>query len=415
MIQDSHQCNYEHQQMKLNWEHWWFDLLGGCFGIAIALGLVRFDFGIIGSLMADAKWITVEDIGKLAAINMFGYLAGCIQQSYVKSREASIRYVLTAIITIIASIILEGRLINFTSQSILRLTCGWGAAHVVSGLPTLALERVPDQWRRKSTGLIMCGGGVGSLLGAIAIGLFSPTSAPSSWNVLAILTIILSLPTFKLVTRNRRQPASVSATSSELSQNEQKKISKMGSKPLILVIILGFAMMQVGQVPAILYEPLVAIKQVGLTPMMSSSVDSLFGIGLIIGGLIPSIAPSKLTTRLFLALISIIGLLGVILFGASENVFILSASIFLIGVWDMMTGTLTFDRLGQLCNEDDQRRSWSTATSIGALGFIIFSSATASLAKQNIDIILILGIAAVAIQFTLEWIQYSISRKQEWQ
>ena len=81
----------------------------------------------------------------------------------------------------------------------------------------------------------------------------------------------------------------------------------------------------------------------------------------------------------------------------------------------MMTGTLTFDRLGQLCNEDDQRRSWSTATSIGALGFIIFSSATASLAKQNIDIILILGIAAVAIQFTLEWIQYSISRKQEWQ
>ena len=66
--------------MKLNWNHWSIDLLGGCFGIAIALGLVRFDFGIIGSLMADAKWIDVEDIGKLAAINMFGYLAGCINR-----------------------------------------------------------------------------------------------------------------------------------------------------------------------------------------------------------------------------------------------------------------------------------------------------------------------------------------------
>ena len=399
--------------MKLDWKHWWFDLLGGCFGIAIALGLVRFDFGIIGSLMAEAKWIGVEDIGKLAAINMFGYLAGCIQQSYIKSREASIKYVFTAIIAIISSILLEGRLINLTSQSIFRLISGWGAAHIVSGLPTLALERVPDQWRRKATGLIMCGGGIGSLLGAVAIGLFSPTSAPSSWNVLAILTIVLSLPTLKLVTRNQRHTTTDNAATSDLSPKRINKPGRVKSKLIILVIILGFAMMQVGQVPAILYEPLVAINQVKLTPMLSSSVDSLFGIGLIVGGLIPSLAPSKLTTKLFLPLISIIGLLGVILFGVSGNVFMLSASIFLVGVWDMMTGTLTFDRLGQLCNEEEQRRSWSIATSIGALGFIIFSSATASLSKNNLDLILILGIVAVAIQLTLEWIQYAISREKE--
>ena len=399
--------------MKLDWEHWWLDLLGGCFGIAIALGLVRFDFGIIGSLMADAKWIAVEDIGKLAAINMFGYLAGCIQQSSIKSRETSIRYVFTAIITIIASIILEGRFINFTSQSILRLLCGWGAAHVVSGLPTLALERVPDQWRRKATGLIMCGGGVGSLLGALAIGLFSPTSATSAWNVLAVLTIVLSLPTLRLVTRNKQHKAADDTTDSEPDQNGQTRSGRTVSKRLILVIVLGFAMMQVGQVPAILYEPLVAIKQIGMTATMSSSIDSLFGVGLIIGGLTPSLVPSKLTTKSFLPLISIIGLLGVILFGVSANIFILSSSMFLIGVWDMMTGTLTFDRLGQLCNEDAQRRSWSIATSTGALAFIIFSSATAQLSRDNLDLILMLGIAAVAIQFALEWSQYSISRKQE--
>jgi hypothetical protein len=169
--------------------------------------------------------------------------------------------------------------------------------------------------------------------------------------------------------------------------------------------------MQIGQVPAILYEPLVAIKKIGLTPMMSSSVDSLFGIGLIIGGLIPTLASSKLTTRLFLPVISSVGLLGVILFGLSEDALMLSSSIFLIGVWDMMTGTLTLDRLGQLCNEDTQRRAWSVATSIGALGFIIFSSATAQLSRHNLDLILILGIAAVAVQFVLESIQYSISSK----
>ena len=398
--------------ITLNWDHWWLDLLGGCCGIAIALGLVRFDFGIIGNLMADAEWIDLEDIGKLAAINMFGYLAGCIQQAYTKSREASIRSIRIAIIVIIASIILEGRFIHFTSQSILRLLCGWGAAHLVSGLPTLALERVPSQWRRKATGLIMCGGGIGSLFGAIAIGLFSPTSAPSAWNILAMLTMVLSLPTFKLVTRNQRVQATNSAADSGQQQDDHGCTNRQKLNVLISIIILGFALMQVGQVPAILYEPLVAIKKIGLTPMMSSSVDSLFGIGLMIGGLIPTLASSKLTTRLFLPVISSVGLLGIILFGLSEDLLMLSSSIFLIGVWDMMTGTLTLDRLGQLCDEDAQRRAWSAATSIGALGFIIFSSATAQLSRQNLELILILGIAAVAVQFVLESIQYSMSSKQ---
>ena len=229
--------------ITLNWDHWWLDLLGGCCGIAIALGLVRFDFGIIGNLMADAKWIDLEDIGKLAAINMFGYLAGCIQQAYTKSREASIRSIRIAIIVIIASIILEGRFIHFTSQSILRLLCGWGAAHLVSGLPTLALERVPSQWRRKATGLIMCGGGIGSLFGAIAIGLFSPTSAPSAWNILAMLTMVLSLPTFKLVTRNKRMQATDSAADSGHQQDDHGCTYRQKLNVLIPVIILGFALM----------------------------------------------------------------------------------------------------------------------------------------------------------------------------
>ena len=399
--------------MKFNLNHWSVDLLGGCSGIAIALGLVRFDFGLIGSLMADAQWIDVEDIGKLAAINMFGYLAGCIQQAYIKNREVSIKYVRIAIITIIGSIILEGQLIHFASQSILRLLCGWGAAHVVSGIPTLALERVPEQWQRKATGLIMCGGGVGSLIGAVCIGLLAPRSAALAWNVLAVLTITLSLPILKLVTRKRESQTADWKSVSETDQNTKQGSRTKKTKQLISLIVLGFALMQVGQVPVILYEPLVAIHKIGLNPVVSSNIDSLFGIGLIIGGLIPTVAPQQLTTRLFLPLISAVGLLGVVLFGLSNNIALLSTSVFLIGLWDMMTGTLTLDRLGQLCDEDRQRRAWSTATSVGALGFILFSSATAHLSNHNIDLILKLGIVAVAAQLILELAQYSLSSDEK--
>ena len=248
--------------MKAIRAHWSFDLLGGCFGIAIALGLVRFDFGIIGNLMADAQWIDVEDIGTLAAINMAGYLTGCIQQATIKSRETSIRYVRFAMITIIASIVLEGQSTSFTSQSVLRLLCGWGAAHVVSGLPTLALERVPERWRRKATGLIMSGGGIGSLLGAVCIGFFAPESAPSAWNVLAALTVVLSLPTLALLKRRKQLPKSAIEPLTDSAKKTTSYFNKRELNQLILIIILGFALMQVGQVPVVLYEPLIAIDRI---------------------------------------------------------------------------------------------------------------------------------------------------------
>lgn len=392
--------------MKIDFDHWSFDLLGGCFGIAIGLGLVRFDFGIIGSLMVDANWINIDDIGKLAAINMLGYLAGSIQQAFTKSRQASIRLILIALIVIIFSIVLEGRFIHFISQSIFRLLCGWAAAHLCTGLPSLALEHVPPKWRRQSAGLVMCGGGIGALLGAVAIGVFSSTSAPSSWNVLALLTVILSLPTFKLLSRNFQLHATLQKTNSKTVREVKSKRKDRNYRISILFIILGFSFMQVGQVPVILYEPLVAIKEIGLSPAVASNIDGLFGFGLILGGLIPSMISSKLTTKSLLPIISLFGLFGVILFGISRNTSMLSISIFLIGAWDMMIGTLTFDRLGQLCDDELHRRSWALSTCIGSLGFITFSAATSQLSSNNIGLILVLGIFAVAIHALLEFAQY---------
>ena len=391
--------------MRFSFDHWSFDLLGGCFGIAIGLGLVRFDFGIVGSLMVDAKWINIEDIGKLAAINMLGYLAGAIQQACIKRRQISSRFVFTGLIVIMISIILEGRYINLTSQSILRLLCGWGAAQLVAGLPSLALERVPPNWRRQATGLIMSGGGVGALLGAVAIGTFSPTSAPTAWNVLALLTAFLSLPTIKLMFTNFKLQANCTKSNFKAASDVKSKSKSRSLGLSILFIITGFVFMQIGQVPVILYEPLIAIKKIGLTPIVSSNVDGLFGFGLIMGGLIPSMTTSRLTTKAFLPLISLFGLLGVILFGATQHASTLSISILLIGVWDMMIGALTIDRLGQLCNEELQRRYWAFATSFGSLGFIIFSTSTSQLSATNINLVLTLGIVAVVIHALLEFMQ----------
>ena len=96
-----------------------------------------------------------------------------------------------------------------------------------------------------------------------------------------------------------------------------------------------------------------------------------------------------------------------------SNIFELSISILLIGVWDMMTGTLTYHRFGQICSKSTQRRAWATATSVGAIGFILFSSSTSQFSGSNINLILNLGILAVAIQFILEITQYALSVKEK--
>ena len=70
-----------------------------------------------------------------------------------------------------------------------------------------------------------------------------------------------------------------------------------------------------------------------------------------------------------------------------------------------MIGALTIDRLGQLCNEELQRRYWAFATSFGSLGFIIFSTSTSQLSATNINLVLTLGIVAVVIHALLEFMQ----------
>ena len=63
---------------------WNFDVFSGACGIGIALGMVRFDFGILGRMMVESGWITPAGISCLAGINVSEYLLECLHQSAEK-------------------------------------------------------------------------------------------------------------------------------------------------------------------------------------------------------------------------------------------------------------------------------------------------------------------------------------------
>ena len=97
---------------------WYFDVFSGACGIGIGLGMVRFDFGILGRMMVDNGWITPAGIGDLAGINMAGYLLGCFHQSQLKSHRSVVELLMIALLLVNVSLWFESVSFGFLSQAI---------------------------------------------------------------------------------------------------------------------------------------------------------------------------------------------------------------------------------------------------------------------------------------------------------
>ncbi len=381
---------------------WYLDVVAGACGIGIALGIVRFDFGILGSLMVADGWIASDGIGKLAGINMAGYLLGCIHQSKLNNHHSVVKTLIVSLLLLNLSLWMESIPSGLFGQGIFRLISGWGAAHIVIAIPSLALANVPVKLRRNCTAIIMSGGGIGALIVALAIGNLS-NNAILAWIVLSISATLFSFPVLSLLLRHKVN----SRKKNELifSGVEPSEAPHWKNPVLIIFVILGFVLMQVGQVPIVLYEPILAFKKLGLDSAMSSNSQSLFGLGLALGALTTAFVPRAIPTKLLLPAVSLLGLFGGGLFWKSslEATFFLSVCI--IGFWDMTIGTLTYDRLGQFSQGNQHRHLWAMATMLGGIGFVVFSSSTAQLAEKHLNEILMMGFIVIFFQFIAEVLQ----------
>ena len=131
----------------------------------------------------------------------------------------------------------------------------------------------------------------------------------------------------------------------------------------------------------------------------------MFGLGLALGAIMTALVPRAIPTRLLLPAVSLLALLGGLMFwkGSSEIIFFFSVCI--IGFWDMSTGTLTYDRLGQFSQGHHHRHLWAMATMLGGIGFIVFSSSTAKIVDKYLNLMLIVGSIVVAFQVVAKILQ----------
>ena len=376
-------------------------IFAGACAIAISVGLIRADFGVVAGLMVEDGWLKPHDIGVLAGLNMVGYLLGSFHQSQIREQLELKRCLLIAVIAAILSLGLASFNSGLIGEAVLRVTAGWSAGHLLSGSPSLALSGIPVQLQRRASAAILGGGGGGTVLGASAISLFQPPTATTGWGTLAVLNLILAGPVIWLIRTQRLQEfeakkIKAGSASMAVTRTEQRRV--------LLISLLGFGIFLAGagRVPMFVYGPLVAESLLNITGSFGILSIGLAGLGALTASFCLISLPRSITTHLLLPLAAAIGLLGSFLYVMSASLSTLLVSGFLLGAWGVSISSLTLAQLNTIAPVTARRRLWSLFTTLQALAFLLFSMFTAPFADQRLPLLLEIGMMVLIVQFAIE-------------
>ena len=376
-------------------------IFAGACAIAISVGLIRADFGVVAGLMVEDGWLKPHDIGVLAGLNMVGYLLGSFHQSQIREQLELKRCLLIAVIAAILSLGLASFNSGLIGEAVLRVTAGWSAGHLLSGSPSLALSGIPVQLQRRASAAILGGGGGGTVLGASAISLFQPPTATTGWGTLAVLNLILAGPVIWLIRTQRLQEfeakkIQAGSASMAVTRTEQRRV--------LLISLLGFGIFLAGagRVPMFVYGPLVAESLLNITGSFGILSIGLAGLGALTASFCLISLPRSITTHLLLPLAAAIGLLGSFLYVMSASLSTLLVSGFLLGAWGVSISSLTLAQLNTIAPVTARRRLWSLFTTLQALAFLLFSMFTAPFADQRLPLLLEIGMMVLIVQFAIE-------------
>lgn len=115
-------------------------IFAGACAIALGLGVVRFDFAALGRQMLESGWVDPASIGRLAGLNLAGYVLGCLHHTQIRSGAGLRRVLSLSLAMTVASLWLEALGLSGGWQGLWRLLAGWASGHLMAGVPAQALR-----------------------------------------------------------------------------------------------------------------------------------------------------------------------------------------------------------------------------------------------------------------------------------
>ena len=382
--------------------HWWRLIAGAC-ALGLGLGLARFDFAILARQMLTAGWLESGGIARLGGLNTLGYLLGSLHHSRLRDSRSARAVLYAAVVAVVGSLALDSLRAPAGWDASWRILAGWGSGHLMAGIPPIALAHLSGQPRRRATGFVMSGAGLGAMIGSLVVGATAPQAPAVAGGVVAVIGAVLSLPVLWLLGSPCADPVPATREGAAVGvpPTKQRPVCRRAKFGLTA----GYALLGAAQVPVVLYVPLIMSRRLDLSPALSSASLTVFGIGCVVGAFGATVCPKALPTRWLLPMASIAGLTGSVSLLLGTNVATLNLASFLSGAWIWLMVAFTYDRLLELVASTQARSEWAWMTSLLGMGFMLFSLLCSPLAVHQLPVVLAMASILAATHVVMELMQ----------
>ena len=382
----------------------YFDVFAATCALGIGIGLERTQFAALAELMVQSKWIATESIGLLAGFHLAGYIVGCIHQTTLKSEIQSLTMIRLGLFVCVVSFFVEPIITIMGWQILWRMLAGWGAAHLVTGLPGFATRNLDGIERRRSTAFIFAGGGISALIAAVLVSAISSPSPLNSWILTGVVSVFFGLPILSSVNAGINEELAGYRTREKLDENLAKPSQSSDfswTAGLYFLAITTF-LFGAAQVSVITYFPIFISTKFNLTSAVSASFFSMFGLGYMVGAIVAGFMPKKWSTDSILIASAFVGVIGSFLTVLGFNVYIATIGCFLFAFWNGSMIGLIVARLRELVGQLATRKAWAIFSFLLSIGYIIYTFASSYLTKYSISTVIWVGFALTAAQlFTM--------------
>ena len=382
----------------------YFDVFAATCALGIGIGLERTQFAALAELMVQSKWIATESIGLLAGFHLAGYIVGCIHQTTLKSEIQSLTMIRLGLFVCVVSFFVEPIITIMGWQILWRMLAGWGAAHLVTGLPGFATRNLDGIERRRSTAFIFAGGGISALIAAVLVSAISSPSPLNSWILTGVVSVFFGLPILSSVNAGINEELAGYRSREKLDENLAKPSQSSDfswTAGLYFLAITTF-LFGAAQVSVITYFPIFISTKFNLTSAVSASFFSMFGLGYMVGAIVAGFMPKKWSTDSILIASAFVGVIGSFLTVLGFNVYIATIGCFLFAFWNGSMIGLIVARLRELVGQLATRKAWAIFSFLLSIGYIIYTFASSYLTKYSISTVIWVGFALTAAQlFTM--------------
>lgn len=382
----------------------YFDVFAATCALGIGIGLERTQFADLAELMVQSKWIATESIGLLAGFHLAGYIVGCIHQTTLKSEIQSLTMIRLGLFVCVVSFFVEPIITIMGWQILWRMLAGWGAAHLVTGLPGFATRNLDGIERRRSTAFIFAGGGISALIAAVLVNAISSPSPLNSWILTGVVSVFFGLPILSSVNTGINEELAGYRTREKLDENLSKPSlsSDFGWTAGLYFLAITTFLFGAAQVSVITYFPIFISTKFNLTSAVSASFFSMFGLGYMVGAIVAGFMPKKWSTDSILIASAFVGVIGAFLTVLGFNVYIATIGCFLFAFWNGSMIGLIVARLRELVGQLATRKAWAIFSFLLSIGYILYTFASSYLIKYSIATVLWVGFALTAAQlFTM--------------